>query len=104
MCGCKVIALKSNMSDAMMTLYKPFCTFQETLNLEDNHIAPDAELYQTTITTLSLNKYIPLIKVVFDDKKFKKDKHRRARKNERGGAGIDAKQTNEKIVKASSIR
>ena len=76
-CGCRVISCLE--SEAMMTIYKDYVVFKENIDLECE-VNPDFRNFQLTITTFSLNKYLPLIHKLFDGISKNEDKHSSAGK------------------------
>ena len=66
-CGCKVISCLE--SPDMMDMYSPFVLFLDDFDLITEQVVkelpePDFKKFQDTMTTYSLNLYLPLIKVI----------------------------------------
>ena len=109
-CGCKVVSCLE--SEEMMTLYKPYVLFQEDFEpepewswkfLKGDTEQPDFKSFQDTITTFSLNKYLPLLKELYGEKKEKSiDKPI----GETEGSGTDdySEQTKKTLEQGSQIR
>ena len=53
-------------SAGMMELYKPFVTFQGEINIDCVLLEPDFQQFQNSITHFSLNKYLPIIKNIYE--------------------------------------